>query len=248
MTRSILTLALVTLLATTPRVVAQERVFAIDGIRIGMSTAELVAVATSRGWSIPTWTDLRGRTFVDRIDYKGAPVLDSLADEVLLETEGLFLDCPTPAGASCAAVRTVRASFAFGRLVGLTLESDRGQEKVFRAFAVAALHELSKTLGEGDRDEKGVHAFFGTYAIDRTKLMAEIDVVRWAGVGRSATGETMPYTARVYAVRTTEKYDYHRPEKGIFLPWGVSRVVVMQAPDELLTRWSSLRKGLQASR
>jgi hypothetical protein len=226
---------------------AQQRIFELRGLRMGIAPSELVDAVVSNGWSIPSYTDVTGRAHIQRLDYRDVPPLDSLTDEVLIQTEGLALDC-TDSVATCAEVTSIKASFAYGSLVALELESGRGQEKVFRAFAIAGLRHLKTFYDATDISEGTIDSFFTSYSINSTKLMAEVDVLRWSGEGESSNGTAMPFSARIYAMRTTEKYDYHRPQKGIFLPWGVSRIVITQAPTGLLDAWAAAKEGLRASR
>lgn len=233
---------------TSASALAQERVFDFKGMRAGMSPTEFIAAVSSHGWEIPSYTTASGHSYFRRIDYEQLPSVDSLVDEILVDAEGFKLDCSSPGVTQCADVALIKASFAFGSLVRLELESGKGQEKVFKPYSIAAMKELDAMLGKGEKAASDIDVFFDNYVIDRTKLFGEVDIAHWNGVGASASHGSMPFDARVYAVRTTEKYDYHRQEKGIFLPWGICRIVVTQAPVGILEKWSAVKAQLHASK
>jgi hypothetical protein len=227
---------------------AQLPVFEFRGMWPGMGPSELVDVVERNEWTIPSYTDVAGRTHVRRLDYRQRPSLDTLTDEVLIETPGLTLDCATPRDSSCVEVTSVTARFAFGSLVSLELTSGRGQEKLFRAFATAGLREMNAYIGSTDEARAEIERFFAKYSINRTKLFEEVDILRRSGFAATASGATAPYAVRIFAARTTEKYDYHRPEKGVFLPWGLCTIEITQAPPGVIESWEATKRQLRASR
>lgn len=231
-------------LAVTPAA-AQKSGFDFRGLSLGMDHNAFTAAVANNSWEIPSYLRADGRGFSRAIEYSGIPQLDSLVEEVFVNTEGLMLTCPDIGAPTCVAVQSIKATFRFGRLHGLEIASFNGQEKVFRPYALAAMSELDARLGAGDKTEADIAAFFRTYNIDRAKTFAEVPIASWRGLATAPTGEPQQLEARVYVIRLTEKYDMFREESGVFTPWGACRIAVkINAPD-VDVRWDEMKSELK---
>lgn len=240
--------ALLVLLAGTLAIssaAAQKSGFEFRGLSLGMDQNAFVSVVAKNSWAIPSYTRADGHGYFRSIEYMGMPELDSLVDEVLIESEGLMLACPEAGAATCVPVQSMKAVFRFGRLHALEISSINGQEKVFRPYALAALAELNERLGAGDKNADDIMTFFKSYNIDKAKTFAEVPIATWSGSAIASNGEPMPIEARVLAIRLTEKYDMAREEKGVFTPWGVCRIAVGFATPDVEARWAAVKAELK---
>jgi len=223
---------------------AQPRGFEFHGLTLGMDQQSFITTVAANGWAVPSYTRADGHLFSRAIEYQGIPQIDSLVDEVLVETEGLKLACPEAGAPTCVAVESIRATFRFGRLHSIVLSSERGQEKVFRPYALASLAEIDARLGRGDKSEEDIAMFFRAYNIDKAKTFDEIPIATWRST-TTAANATLPITARVYAVRLTEKYDMFREESGVFTPWGACRLVVALDEPDVDAQWAALKAEMK---
>jgi hypothetical protein len=212
---------------------AQQKPFSYRGLTLGMSAHDFITAVGDNGWMVPSYTLADGRGLFRAIEYQGLPTLDSMADEVIVESNRSPL-----AEGSDITISTIKARFCFGRLAELEMISDNGQERLFRAFSLAAMREVEFVYGPADRKTGDVETFFSTFNLDNEKPFVQIPIASWKGDG---------YSARITIVRMTDRQnDYPHEEKGVFSPWGTARLFVAQGAPELAAKWETVKADLRA--
>ena len=139
--------------------------------------------------------------------------------------------------------------FAFGRCVAIHVRiAETIDPRSLGLFAAILNDGITGKIGPGSVTKTDIVNYFDTLKIDRLTVWKQQPIVTWKGSSKAASGEVVPYDARITVERLHAQSDYVDRRSGTSYPSARVEFTIDQAPAGVMEKWKIVCEAARAKR